>query len=601
MRIAIFDFEVFKYDWLVVFKDITTNKYQVIHNDKQLLEDYLEDEDLVLCGFNNKHYDNYIAKAILLGADNEMVKEINDFIVSGNNAWEHPFFRFSKVYFNSFDLMDDMQDGTSLKSIEAHLGMNIVESKIDFNIDHALTRRELEETITYCKNDVDSTHVLLKLRKNYLNTKLNLGRMKNIPDEISLNCTNAKIVAKYLKATKKSWNDGRDYVIPSNLKLEYIPQELLDFFNTIHDKSIPDDKVFKSYIDIMLGTCLCRFAWGGVHGSETKYHDKSTEIRVIENRDVSSLYPSLAIIYKYMSRNCADSSSFIDTYNTRIKAKHDGDEKTSKTLKLPLNTYTGAMEQKFNDLYDPLMPRSIRISGQLFMCELANHLIQDISSFKLINFNTDGLMYSVDRVDLPKVDEICDEWQKRVRLELEVDKIKEVYIKDVNNLFIIMDNGKIKKVGGYLNYGISEKGAWSINNNYICIKKALAEYFENHTSIRETILKNDTLFDFQIIAKAGATYKENAYYVGGERVPIQKVNRCYATNNISYGTIKKRRHDKDTDDKVGNLPEHVLIDNDNHLSIVDIDKEWYITKAEKMLGDFIGNVDTKLKNILNLL
>ena len=114
----------------------------------------------------------------------------------------------------------------------------------------------------------------------------------------------------------------------------------------------------------------------------------------------------------------------------------------------------------------------MRISGQLFLTELVQELLNECSTLKLLNFNTDGLMYSVDKVELPKVDAICAAWEKRTRFELETDHIQKVYIKDVNNLLFVSTDGEVKTVGGYLNYGISEKGAWKISNDFIIVKKA---------------------------------------------------------------------------------------------------------------------------------
>jgi hypothetical protein len=36
------------------------------------------------------------------------------------------------------------------------------------------------------------------------------------------------------------------------------------------------------------------------------------------------------------------------------------------------------------------------------------------------------------------------------------------------------------------------------------------------------------------------------------------------------------------------LPEHCIIDNDNHLSITDVDKQFYIDMAQKRINDFMG-------------
>ena len=77
--IYIFDCEVFAYDWLFVFMNRETGEYTVIHNDNDAIKQFM-DQDPILCGFNNKHYDNHILKAILCDADPVMVKSINDFI-----------------------------------------------------------------------------------------------------------------------------------------------------------------------------------------------------------------------------------------------------------------------------------------------------------------------------------------------------------------------------------------------------------------------------------------------------------------------------------------------------------------------------------------
>jgi len=60
-----------------------------------------------------------------------------------------------------------------------------------------------------------------------------LGAMKGIPAERALYMTNAKVTAAYLGARKRDWNDGRVYEYPSNLDIKIIPEEILDFFQTI--------------------------------------------------------------------------------------------------------------------------------------------------------------------------------------------------------------------------------------------------------------------------------------------------------------------------------------------------------------------------------
>lgn len=626
MRIVVVDCEVFKYDWITVFYDTSRNEWYVYHNDNDAVRNLMSQPDTIFCGFNNKHYDNHILKAIACGADPTLVKQLSDFIiVEDRHGWEHWFLRKNRFWFDSFDLMDDTREGTSLKHIEAHLGWNIEETEVDFNLDRPLTQEEIDSTIRYCKWDVRATAKLLTLRKGYLDCKIQLGRMCGLSDAKALYCTNAVLTAKFLGATKVERYDGREYEYPPNMRIDIIPGKILEFFETLRDTSIPDKVLFKRKLEgFDVGGCPCNYAWGGVHGSLSQYSEKSSENRVIQNRDVSSLYPSLLIKYNYISRNCADPRKYENTYYERLDAKHRGDKKTANTLKNPLNTASGAQDQPTNALYDPKNARGMRISGQLFLTELCVALIDAIPSFKLLNLNTDGLMYSVNKEDLPTVDTICAEWEKRTRFELETDHIDHVHIKDVNNLLFVDDSGHAKTVGGYLNHGIAEKGGWSINNNHTIVKKAVIDYFVNGTPVEDTIYRCTDIHEFQIIAKAGGGYKhcfrvppdfedrkkswgrDNRYRVtnkhgkqvwktpsmrwpdyDGPRCEVQKVNRAYASVNPNMGTLVKVKPDG-TVGKIGGLPDSVIIDNKNQLTLDQVDKSWYIALAKKYISDYTG-------------
>lgn len=598
MRWFTYDTEVFAHDFLVVFKDRDSGEYAIFHNDNQGVREFISDE-AIYCGFNSKGYDQYIIKAICAGYSPEEVKQVNDWIIGGGQGWQCPLLNGIYFRFNNVDIMDDVQKGLSLKAIEGHLGMSIEETEVDFNLDRPLTQEELKLTIKYCCHDVDATEKLSEIRRDYLRTKLNLGRRANIDQVTALSSTNAKLTAMMLGAVRREWTDGRDYVYPPNLDLSVIPKEILEFFDTIHDKSIPDEDLFKTYLNIDIGGMPCKYAWGGVHGSLSCYYEESTDDRVIQNRDVSSLYPSLIEGYNYLSRNVPDPQLFYDIRKDRIKAKHDGDKQTANDLKLPLNTVSGAQENQYNDLYDPLPTRSLRISGQLFLTMLTMRLLNACKTIKLLNLNTDGLMYSIDKSELYIVDEIASTWEKQTKFELETDEISKVWIKDVNNLLFVDTKGKVKTVGGYLNYGISIKGAWSINNNATIVKKAIVDYFTKGTQVETTIGECTDIFQFQIIAKAGKKYKEAYHIVDGEKVSVQKVNRIYATSDTRYGKLYKVKEENDSTAKIEMLPEHCIIDNDNKLTIESVDKTFYIEMAKKRINDFLGIKPIKNKKEKN--
>jgi hypothetical protein len=296
----------------------------------------------------------------------------------------------------------------------------------------------------------------------------------------------------------------------------------------------------------------------------------------------------------YTSRNIPNPQIYADMLEKRMTAKKSGDKNTANALKLVANTTYGAGLNKYNDLYDPLMGRSVCITGQLFLLELANHLIADCKTLQIVQLNTDGIMVSFDDSEYDKVLEITREWEHRTGFELEEDKIRGIAQKDVNNYVEIPYEGDPKIKGGYLVRGIAPAGAFNINNNATIVAKAIVDYFVHGTPPAETINACNDIFAFQLIAKAGSKYKEAYHLVDGKQEPVQKVNRVYATTDERYGKLFKVKAENDSTAKIESLPEHCIIDNDNRLTIDKVDKSWYIELAQKRINDFLGI--QKIKN-----
>ena len=585
LNIEIYDVEVFKEDWMVTFQNVRSGEYTVIHNDNYALKNFMDQDDLILGGFNSKFYDNWIIQAILLGADNRMVKEINDYIIDGGLGWEHHFLQYKKRTFKAFDLRDDLPMNLSLKAIEGNLGLDIVETGVPFDIDRKLTDEEVRSTIEYNKVDVNSTVNLFHLRKDYLQGKMTVAKIKGFDEVDALGLTNAKLTAKYLDAKRVERNDEREYVIPPQVNQDRIPQDILDFFAQMADESISDDDLFNSSLKIEIEGVEYVYGFGGVHGAKANYFSDGKKL--ILNWDVTSLYPNLMILFDYVSRNVPNPKLFADVVARRIKAKNEGDKMVSDALKLVINTCYGAMLNKWNDLYDPRQVRGVCITGQLLLSDLTFGLMEACESFETINFNTDGIMFAIDMQDLPKAYEVKEEWEQRTKLELEEDMINAVYQKDVNNYIIENLDGSITTKGGYVaNYKARDTGK-IINNSLTVIHNAIVEYFVHGVEVEETIQKTENILDFQNIVKTGWTYTHTIHEVGDDEVTVQKVNRVYASPDSKYGTIRKIKADGRSD-KIANTPMKTIVDNGNHLTIDEIDKQWYINLAKKRIKQYKG-------------
>ena len=279
MRFITYDCEVFVHDWIVVFKDIETKHFTVIHNDNDALRACIDD-DSVYCGFNSKGYDQYIIKAICAGFSPEEVKQVNDWIIAGNQGWECPLLKGVRFWFNNIDIKDDMQMGLSLKAIEGHLGLDICESEVDFTLTRQLTPEELEDTIKYCKHDVDATERIIELRKNYLQNKINIGKLAGLDEVKAMSMTNAKLTAALLKARLTEHDDEREYKYPDNLRREYIPKEVFDFFDRMKDDTLSDKDVFTGKLNISIGECPVTIGYGGIHGAIPNFMWKEADCDV---------------------------------------------------------------------------------------------------------------------------------------------------------------------------------------------------------------------------------------------------------------------------------------------------------------------------------
>lgn len=151
--VLFYDFEVFLKDWLVVVMDMTRKKEHVIVNDPDALK-ALYDENVkdIWVGFNSRHYDQYILKAILCGFDPKMV---NDYIiVRGNPGWKFSSM-FRNIPLNNYDVMNNTDRG--LKTFEGFMGNDIRETSVPFDIPRKLTEAEIQETVKYCRHDVQQT------------------------------------------------------------------------------------------------------------------------------------------------------------------------------------------------------------------------------------------------------------------------------------------------------------------------------------------------------------------------------------------------------------------------------------------------------------
>lgn len=569
----VFDCEVFKYNWLFVFKKVSTGEYTIILDDEDELRRFYEDNQKSLfIGFNNKSYDNIILKAILSKVD---PAEVTRMLIGGKQRWLVQKALGIKDYkLITMDLMQDIL-GMSLKEAEGYMCMSIEESSVDFEINRPLTKEEIEETIFYCKHDVDATEKLLEKRSGYMKSKLNLVKMFKLSSN-NLEATNAKLCATVLQATRKSHDDELLYDLPEELilnKPEY--REVLKLYT-----EGPLNYTKKLKVNIAGVEHL--FAYGGLHGALENFFYKGEMWQI----DAASYYPTLMIQYNYMSRNLKDPYKFEEIYKDRIAAKKTNKAKAD-ALKLMINTAYGAMKSEYNDMYDAKMANQVCITGQLFLTDL----IEKIEPYcKLVQSNTDGIL--IIPYDKDKIIEEVHKVEQRTRVNFEIDKCSGVWQKDVNNYIMSFEDGHVKTKGAYVTqYNDSN---FNIRNTGKILDIAVVDYFVKGIHPIDTIMNCNDKYMFQLITKTGGSYTDTYWKTSNGDIKVNKVNRVYASKDSSQGNLYKTKTVEKNDvktirkDSIANLPEHCIVDNKDAISIDEIDKNWYVQVALKRIADFKG-------------
>ena len=597
-----FDFEVYAHDWLLVLIRYKDDKEIIFHNSlPNDVQDFLDEHQPILLGHNAKYYDQYILKAILSGFNEEEIKDVNDYIINGGQGFELQY-----GYVNMPPIWDTIQDVVpmrSLKEIEANLRLNITETTIPFDLPTKWTKKEYEEVLYYCRHDVMALKPLFNSRYGYFKTKFDICLLSNIDPLYNTGLTNAKLCAKFLRASYIKRDDEREYTVPSNISTELIDKKIINFFARIKDKNVTDDDLFTSKLNYDFHGMPSVLAWGGAHGAKPNFiynHDKELDYVVI-NEDFASLYPHLLAlpIYNFISRNIQDKNAYYDTLKHRLELKKQGKKKEQLPLKLILNTTYGCENNKYNDLYDPRGARGTCITGQLLISELTER-IYAIGDVELIQLNTDGLMVKLPNDKLEEYYKVSEDFSKKCKIGLEYDKIYKIVQRDVNNYCMLYGDEKHKKIkargvcfSALPDINIKDDGTLDVNvvndfkaNSLSIVAEAILKKLLFDIPVEETINDCDDIFRFQMVSHLGSTYEKCVQETPHGDVELQRNNRIYAGKKPSGAIIKVKPNGRR--DSLASQPSNPIVDNANECTIDDINKEWYIDIAKQRVNDFLG-------------
>lgn len=617
----IYDIEVFPNTFHCVLLNTDNEelyKFEISERKNQIRElvQFFTNPKYLLCGYNNKHYDDVIINYIIDYIDEMLCKSIYDVTLSLFNLSQTIINledgNISKIkrwkyanYFESMDLLTMMFSSklrVGLKSMQITMQyQNVQEYSGDFG--SFLPKDKIDEMISYNINDVKSTYSLF----NYLVKNGDIDLRLFIEQEYGFNALSmdsvkfgetliAKKVCEELHINKRQLEQMRspmdniplkDVILPfiryKNPKfqeaLEDMKKQVVSSKNKKPGEKNYENKFVVSGVRYSIGV-------GGIHSLNEPRIYVPKEDEYLGHLDVASMYPSFIVRYGWFPRHLGKAGLAVYTqiYHERIQAKHSGQKQKNLALKLTLNSVTGKMQQETSWMYDPFSVFKIRINGQLILLMLADLLLQH--SCEIVQVNTDGVMFIAKKAYKDAIMESVAKLEQLTKLSFEADSYEAFYQFAVNDYFGVVDgfsqsrNPKlIEKKGMFITEPVLGKGLAPT-----IIPEAVINYFVYNIPVEDTIHNCNDIRKFLMSQRVDRKFK-----VEYDDKYIQRINRWYASTNGCYlYTVDESK----TPVKYSNLLKKSGVTILNYIDDIStknrkINYPYYISEARKIIDQLV--------------
>lgn len=573
----------------------------------------LRQNDARLFGFNNVGFDWPVLQPLMLDQRGYFFAQdghrLANMIIGSQDRFGHIIWPDDRMVTQG-DLFlihhfDNVARSTSLKKLEiAMRSRNVVD--LPYPPDQPTTDHQKDEIVSYMCHDVSETLRFYAASMDAIAFRDELAKeYPDMGDVLNMNDTkigkrfflreierNGTPVYEHRNGRREPIQTRRATIPLGNVispRVTFQRPEfatMLDWFRAQTISGTDTKGVFKDLHCTVEGVEY-HFGVGGLHAAAGSGRWETTETRQVQGRDVASYYPNLAISNRFHPEHLGD--HFCDIYERvyQMRRGYAKDTAQNAMLKLALNGVYGDSNNHYSSFYDPQYTMAITINGQLMLCMLIEQLLS-VPTLEMIQANTDGLEYAVDKPFLPMVDEICKAWEEHTGLELETENYVTFIQRDVNSY--IADTGKsVKRIGAYAyqtpfdvpGFQTRERD-WHKDHSMLVIRKAAEAQMLHGVPVRDFIMQHRDPFDFMLSVKVPRSSRLETT----DGTVIQNTTRYYVSTD-GHGLVKVMPPLKGkTDERRIGVQQGwmVTVVNDADLFRWDnVNWLFYITEAEKLV------------------
>jgi len=534
-------------------------------------------DDCRMVGFNNVSYDYPVLHNLMMlsGSAKYLTNETYLFskeVIGSSNKGGLGRFKYrvweNQVLVPQIDLLlihhfDNPARRTSLKRLQYNMRMNnIVEFELDF--DKRLRKsQEITDLLTYNQHDVHSTDLFLDETQDQIKFRDSLNERFEGYNFLNMNDTKIGEVFMTIEIENKV---GRHVLYEEDDRTKRkTKRDVMNIddliFDTIEFKHPAFNRVLTKLRGMTIESVGGKFEWstdenlisctvdnfqfdvgkGGLHGAKKNSVYVSDDEYVIDDRDVTSFYPSIGIEYGLYPEHLT--RAFVEVYGgvKEMRLKYPKGTTENAMLKLALNGAYGKTNSEFSVFYDPKYTISTTINGQLLLLMLWDKL-RRVPTIEIIQANTDGLTLYYHRQYTEMVDRLCVEWEKATRMDLEQVIYSKMFTRDVNNYLCEYEGGGTKQKGSYVFEGLD----WHKNFSQLIVPRAAANHLIHGTPIDKFIKSHDDIHDFFLCTNVNRATKLTARVPEQGRIDIPYVDPetneelIYPTFDAKYDDIKQR-------------------------------------------------------------